>query len=97
MPGSSTARSCKCYVRRFVSSPADLAEGGAVELSARNQIWGRVISVKTGTIMAEVEVEVAGHSIVAAVTRASVERLGIREGHDIAVVIKSTDVMLARP
>jgi molybdopterin-binding protein len=47
--------------------------------------------------MAEVEVDVAGHSIVAAVTSASVERLGIREGHDIAVVIKSTDVMLARP
>ncbi len=68
-----------------------------MELSARNQIWGRVTSVKTGTIMAEVEVEIGGHPIVAAVTKASVERLGIQEGHDIAVVIKSTDVMLARP
>jgi molybdate transport system regulatory protein len=68
-----------------------------VELSARNQIWGRVRSVKTGTIMAEVEVAIGGQSIVAAITRASVERLGIEEGHDIAVVIKSTDVMLARP
>lgn len=68
-----------------------------MELSARNQIWGRVTSVKAGTVMAEVEVDIGGHSVVAAVTKASVERLGIQEGHDIAVVIKSTDVLLARP
>jgi molybdopterin-binding protein len=66
-----------------------------MELSARNQLRGRVLRITKGTVMAEVVVDVAGNEIVAAVTRASVERLGIDEGSDVTVVIKATEVMLA--
>jgi molybdopterin-binding protein len=66
-----------------------------MELSARNQLRGRVVRITKGTVMAEVIVDVAGNEIVAAVTRASVERLGIDEGSDVTVVIKATEVMLA--
>jgi len=68
-----------------------------MELSARNQLDGTVKDVKLGTIMAEVTVDVGGQDVVAAITRGSAERLGLSEGAEITVVIKATEVMLARP
>ena len=68
-----------------------------MELSARNQLQGTVRSVKPGTIMAEVVVDVGGQEVVAAITRGSVESLGLREGEPVTVVIKATEVMLAKP
>ena len=67
-----------------------------MELSARNQLEGKVKSLSIGTIMAEVTVDVGGNDIVAAITRASVERLALAEGDEVTVVIKATEVMLAR-
>ena len=64
-------------------------------LSARNQLQGTVRSVKPGTIMAEVVVDVGGQEIVSAITRGSVERLGLSEGSAVTVVIKATEVLLA--
>ena len=64
-------------------------------LSARNQLQGTVRSVKLGTIMAEVVVDVGGNEIVSAITRGSAERLGLSEGSAVTVVIKATDVMLS--
>jgi len=66
-----------------------------MELSARNQLKGTVKSVKLGTIMAEVVVDVNGQEIVSAVTRGSAERLGLSEGSAVTVVIKATEVLLA--
>ena len=68
-----------------------------MELSARNQLDGTVKDVKLGTIMSEVTVDVGGQEVVAAITRGSAERLGLSEGDKITVVIKATEVMLARP
>ncbi len=66
-----------------------------MELSARNQLQGTVRSVTLGAVMAEVVVDVNGQEIVSAITRGSVERLGLSEGSAVTVVIKSTDVLLA--
>jgi molybdopterin-binding protein len=65
-----------------------------MDISARNQLIGTVTSVKLGTVMAEVVVDVGGREIVAAITRSSAERLGLQQGSDVTVVIKATDVML---
>lgn len=66
-------------------------------ISARNQITGTVVSLKLGNVMAEVVVEVApGQRIVAAITRGSVETMGIREGDRVQAIIKSTDVMIEK-
>ena len=64
-------------------------------LSARNQLQGTVRSVKLGTVMAEVVVDVGGNEIVSAITRGSAERLGLSEGSPVTVVIKATEVFLA--
>jgi molybdopterin-binding protein len=65
-------------------------------LSARNQLAGKVTAIKLGAVMAEVAVDICGGNvIVAAITRTSVENLGIAKGDDITVVIKATEVLLA--
>ncbi len=68
-----------------------------MQLSARNQFSGRVKAVKLGTIMAEVTVDIGGgHEMVSAITRESAERLALAEGIEVTVVIKSTEVLIAR-
>lgn len=67
-----------------------------MQLSARNQLKGQVSNVTTGTVMAEVTVDVGGQDIVAAITRGSVDSLGLAVGDDVTVVIKATEVMLAK-
>jgi molybdopterin-binding protein len=67
-----------------------------VELSARNQLKGTVTGVKSGSIMAEVTVNVDAGLVTAAITDASRERMGLKEGDEVRVVIKSTEVMIAK-
>jgi molybdopterin-binding protein len=67
-----------------------------MQLSARNQLKGTVKSVRTGAIMAEVVVEVAGQEIVSDITKASVERLQLKSGDQVTVIIKATEVMLGK-
>ena len=66
-----------------------------MQISARNQLKGRVRSVKHGTIMSEVTVDVGGQEIVAAITRGGAEGLGLQEGSEVTVIIKATEVMIA--
>jgi len=67
-----------------------------MELSTRNQLKGTVKSVALGGIMAEVVVDVGGQEVVAAITRASAESLSLANGDDVTVVIKATEVILAK-
>jgi len=65
-------------------------------ISARNQLQGTVKSVTLGEVMAEVVIDVDGHEVVSAITRHSVEQLGIKEGDSVTAVIKATEVMLMK-
>lgn len=62
--------------------------------SARNQLSGTVTAVTLGAVMAEVSIDVGGTTIVAAITKASAERLGLAEGSAVTAIIKATDVMV---
>ncbi|HET9201400.1 MAG TPA: TOBE domain-containing protein [Dehalococcoidia bacterium] len=69
-----------------------------MELSARNQLPATVKSVAVGGIMAEVVVELeGGGELVAAITRASAEKLGLETGQRVVAVIKATEVLVGRP
>lgn len=65
-------------------------------LSARNQFPGTVRSVKLGGVMAEVVVDVNGLEVVSVITRGSAEQMGLQAGARVTVVIKSTEVLLAK-
>jgi molybdopterin-binding protein len=67
-----------------------------MELSARNRLRGTVKSVRTGNIMAEVVVDVGGQEVVSAITKGSVERLKLRAGDEVLVIVKATEVMVGK-
>jgi molybdate transport system regulatory protein len=66
-----------------------------VALSARNQLQGTVGSVKLGTVMAEVRIDVGGQEIVAVITADSAQGLGLQDRQPVTAVIKATDVLLS--
>jgi molybdopterin-binding protein len=71
--------------------------GGLMQLSARNQLRGRITSVRLGAVMAEIAVDVgAGNTLVSAITRASAEALHLAVGDEVTAVIKSTEVIIAK-
>lgn len=67
-----------------------------MKISARNQLRGKVLDVKKAEVAAQVRVDVGGQTITAAILAESVDELGISVGDEVSVVIKSTDVMLAK-
>ena len=67
-----------------------------MKLSARNQIKGTVQAIKTDQIMAEVTVTLlGGGTLVSVITVESARNLALKQGTNVIVVIKSTEVILA--
>ncbi|MBM3667885.1 MAG: MerR family DNA-binding transcriptional regulator [Actinobacteria bacterium] len=65
-------------------------------LSARNRFSGTITSVEVDGVMALVEIEAGPHRITAAITRDSVEELGLIEGARATAMVKATAVMIQR-
>jgi molybdopterin-binding protein len=63
-------------------------------LSARNRFPGVITSIEVAGVMALVEIEAGPHRITAAITRDSVEELGLREGMQATAAVKATSVMV---
>jgi molybdopterin-binding protein len=66
-------------------------------LSARNRFPGVVRSVEVDGVMALVEIEAGPHLVTAAITRDSVEELGLAPGVPAVATVKATSVMVAKP
>ncbi len=64
--------------------------------SARNRFPGIVRSVEVDGVMALVEIEAGPHRVIAAITRDSVEELGLTEGVEATATVKATSVMVDR-
>jgi molybdopterin-binding protein len=64
--------------------------------SARNRMAGVVRSVEVDGVMALVEIEAGPFLLTAAITRDSVEELGLAPGVPAAATVKATSVMVER-
>lgn len=72
-----------------------LGQQEAPLLSARNRLRGRVASIRSGELLAEVTIDLReGVQMVAAVTRSSVDRLGLETGGRVSVYVKATELTL---
>ena len=68
-----------------------------MQLSARNQLHATVDTVTHGEVMSTVRVTLPdGQKITAAITKDAAEELTFAPGDAVIVVIKSTEVMLAK-
>jgi len=65
-------------------------------VSGRNQLAGKVVSIRIEGLMAEVILSLGEAQITAIVTAEAVRELGLKKGDTAAALIKSTDVMIER-
>jgi len=65
-------------------------------VSGRNQLIGKVVSVRVEGLLAEVVLAVADTHITAIITADAVRELGLKKGDTAAALIKSTSVMVER-
>jgi molybdopterin-binding protein len=77
-------------------APTPLGEDEVPLLSARNRFRGTVASVRAGQLLAEVTLDVPPVQVVAAITRASLDRLGLEPGRRASAYVKASEVTLGR-
>lgn len=65
-------------------------------VSGRNQLAGKVVSIRIEGFLAEVILAIGDAQVTAIITAAAVRELGLRRGDAAAALIKSTDVMIER-
>ena len=64
--------------------------------SPRNRFSGVVKSVEVDGVLALVEIKAGPFAVTAAITRDSVEELGLAEGVEVVAIVKATSVMVER-
>jgi molybdopterin-binding protein len=81
-------------VERLTTRPTRHRAGHAV--SARNRFPGVVRSVEVDGVMALVEIEAGPFLVTAAVTRDSVDELGLAAGKAATAIVKATSVLVVK-
>jgi len=65
-------------------------------VSGRNQLAGKVISIRIDGLLAEVVLAVGDASVTAIITASAVGEMQLKKGDGAAALVKSTDVMIER-
>jgi molybdopterin-binding protein len=68
-----------------------------MKLGARNQLQGKVVEIKRGTVMCQVKVDIAGGARMESVmTLDSLDDLGIKVGDTVKLAVKAVNVMVVK-
>jgi molybdopterin-binding protein len=73
-----------------------LSQGIIRRVSARNQLVGRIDSVRISGLMAEVRISTGGQQITSIITARSASEMQLKPGQTAAALIKATEVMILR-
>jgi molybdopterin-binding protein len=68
-----------------------------MELSARNQLKGKIKEIVRGAVTGEVIVDVGGgQTMTSSISLSSIDRLALKIGDAVVVVVKATDAMIGK-
>lgn len=67
-----------------------------MQLSARNQLKGKVTDIKQGPVSTEVTIDLNGQTLVSSITTGSAEALALKVGDYVSAVIKASSVMVGK-
>ena len=65
-------------------------------VSGRNQLVGRIDSVRISGLMAEIKISIGGQQITSIITASSAREMHLKAGQTAAALIKATEVMILR-
>jgi molybdopterin-binding protein len=88
--------SLKPFLAKDAERPAADSRARYRRVSGRNQIAGKVTSLRVEGLLAEVVISTGDMQITAIITANAVRELQLKKGDAAAALIKSTDVMIER-
>lgn len=88
--------SLRSYLAADQLKPASVSRERYRRISGRNQLAGKVVSVRVEGLLAEVVLAVGETHVTAIITASAVRELRLKKGDSAAALIKSTDVMIER-
>ena len=86
----------KPYLAKDKAKPSAESRARYRRVSGRNQLAGKVVSIRIDGLLAEVILSIEGSQITAIITASAVRELQLKKGDTAAALIKSTDVMIER-
>ncbi len=86
----------KPFLIRDRAKASELSRERYRRVSGRNQLAGKVVSIRVEGLLAEVVLAVGDMHVTAIITASAVRELGLKKGDSAAALIKSTDVMVER-
>jgi molybdopterin-binding protein len=68
-----------------------------MQVGARNRLEGKVVNIKRGAVMCQVQVEIAGGAHMESVmTLDSLDEMGLKVGDKVRVAVKAVNVLLLK-
>lgn len=67
-----------------------------MQMSARNQLKGKIVNLKKGPVSTEVVIDVNGSEVVSSITTGSAESLDLKLGDEVVAIIKASNVMVGK-
>jgi molybdopterin-binding protein len=86
----------KPFLARDTAKPSTESRERFRRVSGRNQIVGKVLSIRVVGLLAEVVIGTADTHITSIITASAVRELHLKKGDTAGALIKSTDVMIER-
>jgi molybdopterin-binding protein len=87
----------KPYLAADAAKPSTKSRDRFRRISGRNQLIGKVVSLRVEGLLAEVILDLGdGATITSIITAAAIRELQLKKGDTAAALIKSTDVMIER-
>ena len=86
----------KPFLAKDKAKPASESRERFRRVSGRNQLAGKVVSIRIEGLLAEVVLSIGDAHVTAIITAGAVRELQLKKGDTAAALIKSTDVMIER-
>lgn len=91
-----TAGSLKPFLKADGTRPETESRARYRRVSGRNQLAGKVVSVRIEGLLAEIILAIGDAQITSIITASAARELNLKKGDTAAALIKSTDVMIER-
>ncbi len=86
----------KPYLTKDATKPATESRERFRRVSGRNQMIGKIVSVRLEGLLAQVVIDIGDQQITSIITADAARELNLKKGDTAAALVKSTDVMIER-
>src|ERR1700757_4999799 len=85
--------SLRPFLMKDKMKPSEESRERYRKVSGRNQLAGKILSIRVEGLLAEVVLAVGENHVTSIITASAVRELQLKKGDSVAALIKSTDVM----